>query len=348
MHTHSAVLVFFVLLLAGCGGNSSNGDEGTNTSKILFTNDTRISTIRTDANSDGSIEGVTQYEYDNQGRLLKTTNRILGSDEEITQYNYADGNLSEVRSPSGDTINYYYDNGLVVQKVKNNNNQTTSDYSYDGARRLKSVSGYTEFYDSSYCANFTLNSAEISSPQVDLIYDASRLVGFSSNDGVFNQLVEYDSENRISKTTGKYSCDDSITVTEFEYNNTGQLVLLRAYEDYSDGLFIDDESIVDITYDDNGIIQTLTLTDEVEIDTLTYTTNSDTLITSIMFDRASLSGFGSSGSLTLNIEYQNERCAVAATNNPESETLAYFIPHLVLNPLMPSDCLFPLDTGQFD
>lgn len=176
--------------------------------------------------------GITNYGYDQHGRLASETEQTHGA-AYITAYGYdAQGRLQNITYPSGRMVNYTFDTLGRINQIATTFNSTTtvlaSNISYEpfggvhsftyGDGLTAPVQTYNRQRDQDgRIASYTLNGQprsigydaasriiSISDPIVSALYDydtLSRLTGYTQ--GSLNQNFGYDADgNRISQTIG--------------------------------------------------------------------------------------------------------------------------------------------------
>lgn len=127
--------------------DSSTNNQTTNAGRIV-----KVETIYTDEANPYNSE--VSYEYDAQGRVVKTTNISgKGTPDEVSAevtYTYSD-NQVVLNTNNGISTTFYLENGLVHRRViRYNGNSSQLDYEYDADKHMtKEIypEGDTMFYE---------------------------------------------------------------------------------------------------------------------------------------------------------------------------------------------------------
>lgn len=205
----------------------------------------------------GNSSVITEYEYDDQGRLsgIRVND---GGDPQEWEIEYGDDGVDQITVSEGDgeplVINFSYDDGRLTEKDESGPGYTVdSELTYDDSGQLSEVErSYRAGSNTTVTTRYTLER------------DAGKLDSWTSNVHSVVEVPLLGTLESTEVTTREHQYDDDgnleqIEVTVTAGNDTSSADIDYEYED---GRLVEVSDInnerVDVNYDDNGRI------DEVE------------------------------------------------------------------------------------
>lgn len=163
--------------------------------------------------------GVTQWAYNNQGRVASKT-YVYGSLKLITRYAYySDGHLKTLTYPSGKSVQLTYQNGLVTAMDSDGKALISNIHYQPFAAPVDWVFGNGIKATREFDLDGRLVAYELGNRTRELTYDAAgRIIGFHDADLNHDQTFNYDG---VSRLTG---VDTPSGQTDYSYDVNGNRI----------------------------------------------------------------------------------------------------------------------------
>ncbi|MDP2574718.1 hypothetical protein Q8W40_21185 [Vibrio penaeicida] len=147
MKTKVALACITTLVLSGCGGGSSEGNEGNNVTAVISEPiPTRISKKFIDFDNDGVPEFETLYTYNSDGYVTSELTRRLTSDKNLKY-----GNLLPTHKSSELIINFDDKNFPVyIEELFNGVSSSKTQFTFDGSKKISNIVKGNSTYHFSY------------------------------------------------------------------------------------------------------------------------------------------------------------------------------------------------------
>ncbi|RPD96184.1 hypothetical protein EGM88_10475 [Aureibaculum marinum] len=229
-------IIISVLILTNC--TSSDSDINDKTPKKYY----RL-VKETEYNSDGTIEDILTYSYNENGYLIKAVEQS-GNDILVSNLNYIDNKISSIVYTGNQRIDFIYENNIISSYTSN----------LDGDNLVYKFT----YNDNNQIINkLAFNEGKLSNERKFKYYSNGNLAQeiFEYNDGyTFQEDFEYDnkknphylsyplglitiepiSENNVIKKTrvSSYPTNNKSIITfEYEYNDKGYPIKMIEYVD---------------------------------------------------------------------------------------------------------------------
>jgi RHS repeat-associated protein len=244
-----------------------------------------------------------KYTYDSFGRMKTSTD--LG--DGVYGYSYTDKGLSQITSPTGETLKYEYDSlGNLKKTINGDGSAVTNSYNasdnrlakttlasgdeitfqYDSAGKVISQSatkGGTTGY--TYNADGAITTLTDASGDITYSYNSKGQVIKVLNPNGSSIAYEYDLLGRVTKETSKATLTAAGLATQYGYDQLGNL---KTVTDPTGGITTMNYDIVNRLIErilPNGITSTYSYNEDDQVISLVHKDSSGTVLASVSYER---------------------------------------------------------------
>jgi len=339
---------FVLLTLTACSDSKNDSSEPVTggTTPLQASAESvpdRLKTMSFDYDRDGTINEMWSYNYDSAGRIVSREISDIDdpSNNRTITFNYEGNNLVSKVSSSGAQDTHVYDNaGRVISSQRHWDG--LHEYDYDSSGRLVSSRG-SDFVGTCDDDDLTTTIDGNQMESLSYTYQGDLL---SRVKGQFYTLdIAYTDRGRINKLIE--TCRESVEYnTVFSYNDINQLTKFEDFEIDKEFDLVFDNSITNINYNDEGLIESLETIDDSGTSTITIThTPEGYPLTQDLVNTEQSSTFFVIRDYSIMFDYEDASCQIAFSANP---TLIPFLDVSLQgrNFNTPLDCVYQFDQGD--
>ncbi|NJK64853.1 MAG: RHS repeat protein [Synechococcaceae cyanobacterium SM2_3_1] len=243
------------------------------------------------------------YLYDSVGNLVSASDL----ESNLYTYNYVNAGIAQLTSPLGQTRKYAYDNELenVIQISYGDGSRQLFDYGENNRVRLITLPSQDKIdyiYNSAgqeirrtatrggvVTTTYTLNGDvdTIIDPTGSTRYYNDQVGRLSGIDYPSGQRIryEYDVLGQVRTVSTQTSESDPMSVTEYEYDETGNIKNIKDPLGGLTSFTYDDADRLEIKLFPNGVKSTFTYDDLDQVKSIVYEDASSDVIASVMYER---------------------------------------------------------------
>lgn len=349
------LLVLAVISLTSCGGSSGgSGISNDGSASTATTIPVRLTSVSYDLERDGSVDRITNYSYDDQGRIVSRQIEDLADAEDsyTVTYEYEGELLISKTSSRGAKDTHTYENGRLIMSMRHWDGEHR--YTYDDSGLLVSTSGEDFLYDDD-CGYFSFDSGEsIPVPVFNVRYNGDKITSAITENEEYSISFEYNSRGQIdAMTRGCGPTDAKPDVTEFLYDSNNRLAgtqTLNGFDAIVGSVFSVDSTeierdtsgkvikIVDI----EGGSQGETTTTTIDYNENGYVNAQDVVVT----NRPEFQLFRTPDQSII-FNYEEKSCKIAWSSNPAKLLITDVLTAVSLPENNALSCVYPLDQFEF-